>query len=58
MVENPRKFGDVRHLCCASYNVYEYQLGLILKIPSDWPLQRVTVNDPKRIGVTENRWRG
>ncbi|KAI9462830.1 hypothetical protein BJY52DRAFT_1203094 [Lactarius psammicola] len=42
----------------AAYNVDEHQLELTLKIPSDWPLQRVTVKDSKRIGVTENRWRG
>lgn len=42
----------------AAYNVDEHQLELTLKIPSDWPLQRVTVKDSKRIGVPENRWRG
>ena len=42
----------------AAYNVDEHQLELTLKIPSDWPLQRVTVKDSKRIGVTESRWRG
>ncbi|KAH9041508.1 hypothetical protein EDB83DRAFT_2409286 [Lactarius deliciosus] len=42
----------------AAYNVDEHQLELTLKIPSDWPLQRVTVKDSKRIGVAENRWRG
>jgi len=42
----------------AAYNVDEHQLELTLKIPSDWPLQRVTVKDSKRVGVAENRWRG
>jgi hypothetical protein len=42
----------------AAYNVDDHQLELTLKIPSDWPLQRVTVKDSKRIGVTESRWRG
>ncbi|KAI0305195.1 hypothetical protein B0F90DRAFT_1702407 [Multifurca ochricompacta] len=42
----------------AAYNVDEHQLELTLKIPNDWPLQRVTVKDSKRIGVPENRWRG
>ncbi|KAH9005649.1 hypothetical protein EDB86DRAFT_3177955 [Lactarius hatsudake] len=42
----------------AAYNVDEHQLEITLKIPSDWPLQRVTVKDSKRIGVTESRWRG
>lgn len=41
----------------AAYNVDEHQLELTLKIPNDWPLQRVTVKDSKRIGVPENRWR-
>jgi len=41
----------------AVYNVDEHQLELTLKIPNDWPLQRVTVKDSKRIGVSEDRWR-
>ena len=40
------------------YNVDEHQLELTLKIPNDWPLQRVTIKDSKRIAVPENRWRG
>jgi E3 ubiquitin-protein ligase listerin len=42
----------------AGYNVDEHQLEITLKIPNDWPLQRVTVKDSKRIGVSEGRWRG
>jgi E3 ubiquitin-protein ligase listerin len=42
----------------AAYVVDEQQLELTLKIPNDWPLQRITVKDSKRIGVLENRWRG
>ncbi|KAI0273234.1 hypothetical protein BGY98DRAFT_998534 [Russula aff. rugulosa BPL654] len=42
----------------AAYNVDEHQLEITLKIPNDWPLQRVTVKDSKRIGVSEGRWRG
>jgi E3 ubiquitin-protein ligase listerin len=42
----------------AAYNVDEHQLEITLKIPNDWPLQRVTVKDSKRIGVPEGRWRG
>ena len=42
----------------AGYNVDEHQLEITLKIPNDWPLQRVTVKDSKRIGVPEGRWRG
>jgi hypothetical protein len=38
--------------------VDEHQLEITLKIPNDWPLQRVTVKDSKRIGVSEGRWRG
>ncbi len=41
-----------------AYTVDEHQLELTLKIPSDWPLQRVTIKDSKRIAVPENRWRG
>ena len=41
-----------------AYNVDEHQLELTLKIPNDWPLQRVTIKDSKRIAVPENRWRG
>jgi hypothetical protein len=41
-----------------AYNIDEHQLELTLKIPNDWPLQRVTIKDSKRIAVPENRWRG
>jgi len=41
-----------------AYNVDDHQLELTLKIPNDWPLQRVTIKDSKRIAVPENRWRG
>jgi E3 ubiquitin-protein ligase listerin len=42
----------------AGYNVDEHQLEITLKIPNDWPLQRVAVKDSKRIGVSDGRWRG
>ncbi|KAH9959432.1 hypothetical protein BC827DRAFT_504162 [Russula dissimulans] len=41
----------------AAYNIDEHQLELTLKIPNDWPLQRIVVKDSKIIGVPENRWR-
>jgi len=37
------------------HNVDEHQTP---RVPNDWPLQRVTVKDSKRIGMSESRWRG
>ncbi|TFY76325.1 hypothetical protein EWM64_g7687, partial [Hericium alpestre] len=42
----------------AVYTVDEQNLELTLKIPADWPLHGIEVKDSKRVGVTENRWRG
>jgi E3 ubiquitin-protein ligase listerin len=52
------KVASVVNEVTAAYIVDEQQLELTLKIPNDWPLQRVTVKDSKRVGVPENRWRG
>ena len=41
----------------ASYFVDEHQLEIRLKIPVDWPLNRIEVKDTKCVGVDENRWR-
>ena len=40
------------------FTVDEQQLEIILKIPTDWPLHGIEVKESKRVGVTENRWRG
>jgi E3 ubiquitin-protein ligase listerin len=45
------------HEVTASYAVDEYELELRLRLPSDWPLHAVEVNDTNRVGVTEDRWR-
>ncbi|TFY57346.1 hypothetical protein EVG20_g8587, partial [Dentipellis fragilis] len=42
----------------AVYTIDEQQLELTLKIPPDWPLHGIEVKDSKRLGVSENRWRG
>ncbi|KAA1476143.1 hypothetical protein DENSPDRAFT_874439 [Dentipellis sp. KUC8613] len=42
----------------AVYTIDEQQLELTLKIPTDWPLHGIEVKDSKRLGVSENRWRG
>jgi E3 ubiquitin-protein ligase listerin len=52
------KVASVVNEVTAVYIVDDQQLELTLKIPNDWPLQRVTVKDSKRIGVPESRWRG
>lgn len=41
----------------ASYLVDEHQLEIKLKIPMDWPLNKIEVKDMKPVGVDENRWR-
>jgi hypothetical protein len=51
------KVASVVNEVTAAYNIDEHQLELTLKIPNDWPLQRITVKDSKVIGVPETRWR-
>ncbi|KAI0263034.1 hypothetical protein BC834DRAFT_828029 [Gloeopeniophorella convolvens] len=46
------------HEVTAAYNVDEHQLEITLKVPPEWPLQRIAVKDSRRVGVPENRWRG
>lgn len=41
----------------ASYAVDDHQLEMKVKIPGDWPLHRIEVNEGKRVGVDESRWR-
>ena len=41
----------------ASYAVDEYQLGLTVKLPSDYPLHGIEIRDNKPVGVPEDRWR-
>ncbi len=41
----------------AVYLVDEHSLELRLRLPADWPLARLAVTGPKRVGVDEERWR-
>jgi hypothetical protein len=42
----------------AIYTVDDQQLEFTLKIPSNWPLQRIELRDSKLVGVNESQWRG
>ncbi|KAF9025366.1 hypothetical protein BDZ89DRAFT_1016902 [Hymenopellis radicata] len=41
----------------AAYLVDEHALELRVRLPADWPLARLVVSGPKRVGVDEERWR-
>lgn len=41
----------------ASYLVDDHQLEIKLKIPQDWPLHKIEVQEIKRVGVDKDRWR-
>ncbi|KAI0316069.1 hypothetical protein OF83DRAFT_1284410 [Amylostereum chailletii] len=42
----------------ARYNIDERTLEMTLKVPSEWPLEKIEVKASKRVGLSEVRWRG
>ncbi|ORX46718.1 hypothetical protein DM01DRAFT_1339377 [Hesseltinella vesiculosa] len=46
------------HEVTASYQVDEQEMRISIKLPSNYPLQQITVDGVQKVGVNEKQWRG
>lgn len=52
------KIAHAVHEILVTYVIDEQQMEIGVRLPADYPLHGVEIKDVKRVGVTENKWRG
>ncbi|KAI8064173.1 hypothetical protein BC940DRAFT_306342 [Gongronella butleri] len=46
------------HEVAAAYHVDEQEMRISIKLPSNYPLQQISVDGVQKVGVSEKQWRG